>query len=153
MMKTQDTLNQRVVIITSERAASDNSLAYMIGFAVSISTALDIVMICKDRSMNQYLEGEPDITTALDSILDTGKRYGLDLAVELCSTSHIFRLKDNLSKKKGLSMILLGPSVNHNKVIDLRKILKEIPVPVLAVSKMQRFQHLRAVTELEAQHG
>ncbi|QWR76989.1 hypothetical protein [Candidatus Magnetomonas plexicatena] len=135
MMKTQNTLNQRVVIITSERAAMDNSLTYMIGFAVSISTAIDIVMMCNDRSINQYMEGEPDITSAVDSIMETGKRYSLDLAVELCSTSNIFRLKDNLSKKKGLSMILLGPSVNNNKVLDLRKILKEIPVPVLAISK------------------
>ncbi|MBF0554980.1 MAG: hypothetical protein HQK96_10565 [Nitrospirae bacterium] len=130
MMKTYGTINRRLVIITNEQGAVDESLAYMMGFAISISNALDIMIICNDSSLHQFLQGKSNAASALDTIISTGRNYGFEVSVELYASSHILTLKDNIDNKKGLSMVLLSPALNNNKVLDLRKILKEVSVPV-----------------------
>ncbi|MBF0488504.1 MAG: hypothetical protein HQK98_10110 [Nitrospirae bacterium] len=130
MMTTYGTINRRLVIITNEQGAADESLAYMMGFAISISNALDIMIICDDCSLRPYLQGKSNAAHALDTIISTGRNYNFEVTVELYTRSHILTLKDNINNKRGLSMVLLSPALNINKVFDLRKILKEVSVPV-----------------------
>lgn len=131
-MTTKGKTGRRLVIITNERGAADDSLSYMMGFAISISAKLDILIICSDSALKQSREGTSKTANAaaVDAINNTGRRYGIDVSVELYCKSRMLTMKDDVESKKGLTMVLLSPALNNDRVFDLRKILQGVPVPV-----------------------
>ncbi|MBF0459500.1 MAG: hypothetical protein HQK99_16540 [Nitrospirae bacterium] len=151
MIKTHGKINRRLVIITNERGAADASLTSMMGFALSIPTAIDILIICDDNSLKQNNRGEPTDTSAIETIKSTARKYGFEVSVELYCKQRMLTMKDDIDNKKGLTMVLLSPSLNKSKVFDLSKILKEVSVPVWQY-RYNKAAALGTSTEKEAQH-
>lgn len=151
MMRTHGRINQRLVIITNERGAADDSLSFMMGFALSMSTAIDILIICDESSLKQNNQGEQGAAPSLETIKNTGRRYGFEVSVELYCKSRMLTMKDDIDNKKGLTMVLLSPSLNKRKVFDLSKILKEVSVPVWQY-RYTKTATLGTNTGKEAQH-
>ncbi|MCG6550942.1 MAG: hypothetical protein L7F77_01345 [Candidatus Magnetominusculus sp. LBB02] len=125
-MTAHNMAKRRLVIITNELGAADSTLSHMMGFAISISMSFDILIVCDEK----LLKDKSTLAEAVDLVESTGRRYGLDVCVELYCKSRILNMRDDLNNKRGLSMVLLSPALNNNRVLDLKQILKDVPVPI-----------------------
>ncbi|RJQ16693.1 MAG: hypothetical protein C4560_09065 [Nitrospiraceae bacterium] len=154
-------MKKQILLVTYLNEDFDEGLSYAIDLAKAMNEDLTILLAHKNKLLQRVEEIMSAITFAeagesetarevLSAGPDSGSRSKLNALIEKCHNAGVAAkvytvaldagpaIKDFLSQKNSVDMVLLGPSVTENGNIssgELQKIVRTVSRPIVTMAK------------------
>lgn len=154
-------MNETLLFVTKGGEDCDNGFTYILELAKTLKAGIAMLMVYNRRAMETYedvmaavafaeagdLETVKELMqaqerriqeTAKEKIGEMNKRCrenSVHFTYQTVADDTVAAIKDFLKCRHDIDMVLLSPNLSVSRKIDLKKLLKNITKPVVAISR------------------
>lgn len=125
-----------MLFVTGGDITADSGTPYVFELAANIGSAVVILIVCENPSINECIGSSPKILSGIESVIETGRRLNMDVSCEIKKGSPADAIMENIGHSGDITMVVLGSGLKRKSVLDAGVKLRNLSIPVVAVSDM-----------------